>query len=218
MGRIAVFLIASMACLAQRFVTGKIGDTHGEGIPGVTVTVSAQNFFVRTSTDADGNYRVPTPTGPSTMTFEAPGFRTHTSSHSQTRDEEVLDVMMHPAPLDESEIVVFTISNAASRRPQYLPVSGLWPGELIVLTGSFGAKELVQAADDPPPRELDGYQVQWEAEANRFQSPIISVGANAITALVPEDLTDGRWNVTVTKGEQPNRGGPVTVNRGTIFF
>jgi hypothetical protein len=120
--------------------------------------------------------------------------------------------MMLPVPKDDSEIVIFTISDVASRRPQYLS-PGLWPGEHIVLNGSFGAKEPVQAADTPPPLELGGYKVTWGAEGNLILSQITSVAANQITALVPEELTDGRWNVTVTKGDQPSRGGPVTVNR-----
>jgi uncharacterized protein (TIGR03437 family) len=217
MGRIAVFFIASTACLA-RFVNGTVGDTHGSPIPDVTVTISAQNFVAQTTTDADGNYRVEAPTGPATITFEAQGFNKVTSSADQTADEAFLTVMMHPAPKNENEIVIFTIAATASGRPQYLPGSGLWPGMPIVLNGLFGAKQPVRAAaDGPPPLELDGYSITWGAGGNLVLGPITYVSANQITALVPIELTDGRWNVTVNKGEQPTRGGLVAVGQRFFF-
>src|SRR6267142_5295313 len=60
-------------------INGKVADTSGGVLPGVTVTASSPSMMgVQTSvTDTGGNYRFPAlPPGSYTVTFELPGFNT----------------------------------------------------------------------------------------------------------------------------------------------
>src|SRR5438034_6128782 len=60
-------------------INGKVTDSSGGVLPGVTVTVSSPSMMgVQTAvTDAGGNYRFPAlPPGTYTVTFELPGFTT----------------------------------------------------------------------------------------------------------------------------------------------
>src|ERR1700687_299414 len=60
-------------------INGKVSDTSGGVLPGVTVTASSASLMgVQSSvTDAGGNYRFPAlPPGTYTVTFELPGFNT----------------------------------------------------------------------------------------------------------------------------------------------
>src|SRR5262245_21456635 len=60
-------------------INGKVVDTSGGVLPGVTVSASSTSLMgVQTSvTDASGNYRFPAlPPGTYTVTFELPGFNT----------------------------------------------------------------------------------------------------------------------------------------------
>src|SRR5207247_4214017 len=60
-------------------INGKVADTSGGVLPGVTVTASSPSLMgVQTSvTDSGGNYRFPAlPPGTYTVTFELPGFNT----------------------------------------------------------------------------------------------------------------------------------------------
>jgi len=77
-------LLASTHALAQGggasttgSINGKVSDTSGGVLPGVTVTASSPSLMgVQTSvTDSGGNYRFPAlPPGTYTVTFELPGF------------------------------------------------------------------------------------------------------------------------------------------------
>ena len=83
---IAVWLVASAPAFAQGggasttgSINGKVADTSGGVLPGVTVTASSPSLMgVQTSvTDAGGNYRFPAlPPGTYILTFELPGFNT----------------------------------------------------------------------------------------------------------------------------------------------
>src|SRR5690348_9716670 len=60
-------------------INGKVGDTSGAVLPGVTVSATSSALMgVQTSvTDGGGNYRFPAlPPGTYTVTFELPGFNT----------------------------------------------------------------------------------------------------------------------------------------------
>jgi len=60
-------------------INGKVADSSGGVLPGVTVTVNSPSMMgVQTAvTDASGNYRFPAlPPGTYTVTFELPGFNT----------------------------------------------------------------------------------------------------------------------------------------------
>src|SRR5947199_646883 len=85
-----VVLAVSVLTAAQAFaqgggasttgsINGKVADTSGAVLPGVTVSASSPNLMgVQTSvTDGGGNYRFPAlPPGTYTVTFELPGFNT----------------------------------------------------------------------------------------------------------------------------------------------
>src|SRR5438093_10665299 len=60
-------------------INGKVADSSGAVLPGVTVTASSPSLMgVQTTvSDASGNYRFPAlPPGTYTVTFELPGFNT----------------------------------------------------------------------------------------------------------------------------------------------
>src|SRR5216117_384405 len=83
---LAACLLASTHAYAQGggasttgSINGKVTDSSGGVLPGVTVTASSPSLMgVQTSvTDAGGNYRFPAlPPGTYTVTFELPGFNT----------------------------------------------------------------------------------------------------------------------------------------------
>src|SRR5216117_4608173 len=82
---LAVCLLASTAyaqgggASTTGSINGKVTDSSGGVLPGVTVTASSPSLMgVQTSvTDAGGNYRFPAlPPGTYTVTFELPGFNT----------------------------------------------------------------------------------------------------------------------------------------------
>src|SRR5260370_35153651 len=60
-------------------INGKVADSSGGVLPGVTVSVSSPSLMGVQSavTDSGGNYRFPAlPPGPYTVQFELPGFTT----------------------------------------------------------------------------------------------------------------------------------------------
>src|SRR5437879_10478619 len=82
---LAVCLIASPAfaqgggASTTGSINGKVADSSGGILPGVTVTVTSPSLMgVQSSvTDAGGNYRFPAlPPGTYTVQFELPGFNT----------------------------------------------------------------------------------------------------------------------------------------------
>src|SRR5207247_10617783 len=88
---LAAVLLASTHALAQGggasttgSINGKIVDSSGAVLPGVTVTASSPSLMgVQTTvSDASGNYRFPAlPPGTYTVTFELPGFNTLKREH-----------------------------------------------------------------------------------------------------------------------------------------
>ena len=92
---LAMCLLASTPAFAQGggasstgTINGKVIDTSGGVLPGVTVSVTSPNMMgVQTSvTDAGGNYRFPAvPPGTYAMSFELPGFNTRKNEGIEIR-------------------------------------------------------------------------------------------------------------------------------------
>ncbi|MGC6480316.1 MAG: SusC/RagA family TonB-linked outer membrane protein [Flavobacteriaceae bacterium] len=82
----------------QQELSGTVLDETGTPLPGVTVAIrgSAQGV----TTDFDGNYSLPIPSGEVTLVFSYVGMTTHVV---KVKDQSVLDVIMSPKadPLEE---------------------------------------------------------------------------------------------------------------------
>ena len=68
-----LLLVIPISGFAQRAVTGRITDTHGEALPGVAVSTTVDGRSVGTISDIDGNYSIQAPTG-ARLTFNSIGF------------------------------------------------------------------------------------------------------------------------------------------------
>ncbi|MES2376598.1 MAG: TonB-dependent receptor [Bacteroidota bacterium] len=100
-----LFILMLFACiniaLAQNTtVKGKVSDSKGEALPGVTVKV--QNIQSATTTDANGNYSINVPPN-ATLLFSYVGFATQTV---QVGSSNLLNVTLTVRENDLNEVVV----------------------------------------------------------------------------------------------------------------
>jgi len=70
---VIIFLLGTVTAFAQQSITGRITDSNGSGIPGVTVTVKGTR--TATQTGADGSYTVNAPSN-ARLVFSSVGFTT----------------------------------------------------------------------------------------------------------------------------------------------
>lgn len=72
-----LFLLTAFSALAQNAVTGKVTDSKGAPVEGVTVTVKGTS--VSSQTAADGTFKISAPTTSPTLVFSSIGFGTEES-------------------------------------------------------------------------------------------------------------------------------------------
>jgi hypothetical protein len=128
---LSVALVCSVTsvCLAQTAgsrLAGRITDTSGLALPGVTVTVVAATSGspLTTVTDAVGEYRLEeVPVGRVSVSFELEGFERVTVGEVNVRanEEVVLDQRLGLAPLSETVDVVVKIPVERPQPPQRPP-------------------------------------------------------------------------------------------------
>lgn len=84
----------------KRSITGKITDTGGQSLPGVTVVV--KNTTVGTITDANGNYNLQIPDGTDHLVFSFIGMRTVEENPS---GRTVINIVMEEEAIGIEEVV-----------------------------------------------------------------------------------------------------------------
>ena len=136
---------------------------------------------------------VPTTTGSITIFPSAP-------------TQLVLDIFGYFAPPISSSTVVSGVVNAASKLE-----GAIAPGELVVVTGSgLGPAQVVSAAPDSDglyPAQLAGTTVL----VNGTPAALISTSATQVAAVVPDSVSGGSAQVTVTYQAQTSASFPVPV-------
>jgi hypothetical protein len=123
----AAFLAGAVVAAAQTgtgTISGRVVDSQGLVLPGVTVTVRSPNLQrpIEEPTTSNGDYRVALlPPGSYTLTFELTGFATHTHTRDVAAAEDVAlpPIKMVPAPAVEtvevtlrSNVFVGTVQSA----------------------------------------------------------------------------------------------------------
>ncbi|HAX93107.1 MAG TPA: SusC/RagA family TonB-linked outer membrane protein, partial [Bacteroidales bacterium] len=115
-----------------RRVTGKVLDTEGEPLPGVSVVVKGTNKG--TATDADGLFQIDVPAGGEVLIFSFIGMK---SREVEIGNQSVLNVTMEEGDLELDEVVVIgygvqkkrdltgAVSAIASDEISSLPVTGV---------------------------------------------------------------------------------------------
>ena len=98
-----LLLAIPISGFAQRAVTGRITDTHGEALPGVAVSTTVDGRSVGTISDIDGNYSIQAPEG-ARLTFNSIGFVAQTLIVGQ--DNVAVVVMTDDIEMLEETIVV----------------------------------------------------------------------------------------------------------------
>lgn len=98
-----LLLAIPISGFAQRAVTGRITDTHGEALPGVAVSTTVDGRSVGTVSDIDGNYSIQAPTG-ARLTFNSIGFVAQSLIVGQ--DNVAVVVMTEDIEMLEETVVV----------------------------------------------------------------------------------------------------------------
>ena len=106
-------LLLSLHGLVQaqtRTVTGKVTDTRGTGLPGVTVVVQGTTQGI--STDAEGNYSVTAPDA-ATLVFSSIGYESKTLP---VQGQSVMNVSLAESTQTLNEVVVTALNVARERK------------------------------------------------------------------------------------------------------
>ena len=85
----------------ERFVSGKITDENGSGMPGVNIIVKGTSNG--TASDGDGNYRISVPDNEAVLVFSFVGY---SSSEVVVGDRSTVDTQMTPDVTTLTELVV----------------------------------------------------------------------------------------------------------------
>jgi len=92
----------AQAVATQGFpITGKVRDSSGEPIPGVSVTVEQKT--IGTVTDVDGKYSIVAPDSKSTLSFSFMGYA---KKNVKVNGQGTIDVILEDNALDLEEVVV----------------------------------------------------------------------------------------------------------------
>ena len=98
-----LLLAIPLSGFAQRAVTGRITDVHGEALPGVAVTTTVDGRSVGAVSDIDGNYSIQAPEG-ARLTFNSIGFVSQSLVVGQ--DNVAVVVMTEDIEMLEETVVV----------------------------------------------------------------------------------------------------------------
>ena len=98
-----LLLAIPLSGFAQRAVTGRITDVHGEALPGVAVTTTVDGRSVGAISDIDGNYSIQAPEG-ARLTFNSIGFVSQSLVVGQ--DNVAVVVMTEDIEMLEETVVV----------------------------------------------------------------------------------------------------------------
>src|SRR5450759_1938643 len=98
---VMIFLLGSLAGFAQNTITGRVTDSDGSGIPGVTVSVKGTR--TATQTNSDGSYSITAPNNANTLVFSSIGFA---SQEIAINSRASLDLVLSSTNAQLNEVVV----------------------------------------------------------------------------------------------------------------
>ena len=98
---VMIFLLGSLAGFAQNTITGRVTDSDGSGIPGVTVSVKGTR--TATQTNSDGSYSITAPNNANTLVFSSIGFA---SQEIAINNRVSLDLVLSSTSAQLNEVVV----------------------------------------------------------------------------------------------------------------
>src|SRR5579859_416012 len=115
MGKLLVLLLGLVFCttlsIAQsRPITGKITDSKGSPIPGISIKIKGSRFG--TSADADGTFRINIPAN-AVLIFSGVGFETR---EVKVGSETNLEILMKVSDANLSEVVVTALGIKREKR------------------------------------------------------------------------------------------------------
>ncbi|MBP6810374.1 MAG: TonB-dependent receptor [Saprospiraceae bacterium] len=110
---IAILLFFGTSAWAQGTVQGKVTDSNGDALIGVSI--GAVGTGKSTSSDTDGKYSLPLPNGAYQINFAYTGFKPTSQSVTVSGSNVMLDVSMEPSDLTLDEVVISTGSRATQR-------------------------------------------------------------------------------------------------------
>ncbi|KGL63474.1 TonB-dependent receptor [Polaribacter sp. Hel1_85] len=96
-----LFLLISTISFSQNRVTGKVTDTYGEPIPGVSIAIKGTTFGI--STDFNGNYQIRTTDANTVLVFSFIGFKEQTIT---VGDKKIINVQLKESNESLDEVVV----------------------------------------------------------------------------------------------------------------
>ena len=98
---VMIFLLGSLAGFAQNTITGRVTDSDGSGIPGVTVSVKGTRTATQTS--SDGSYSITAPNNANTLVFSSIGFA---SQEIAINSRASLNLVLSSTSAQLNEVVV----------------------------------------------------------------------------------------------------------------
>jgi len=115
-----ILLLASNDLFAQNLLKGKVTDTSGEPLIGVTVMIHENESG--TTTGADGSYQILLPANLSNIDveFSMVGYRSKLESISLTGGDYVLDIILTESRIEMQEI---TVTAGFAKEKELLPYS-----------------------------------------------------------------------------------------------
>lgn len=108
-----LFLLPTVAILAQGTLRGTVKNKDGETLAGVSIGLLGMNKG--TSSDANGNYAIPLDKGSYQVTFTYTGYDRMTQNASISSGDVVLDVTLISSDISLSELVISTGSRSSQR-------------------------------------------------------------------------------------------------------
>ncbi|MFN0173608.1 MAG: TonB-dependent receptor [Saprospiraceae bacterium] len=110
---IAILLLFGTSAWAQGTVQGKVTDSNGDALIGVSV--GAVGIGKSTATDSDGKYSLPLPNGTYQINFAYTGFKPTSQSVTVSGSTVMLDISMESSDLTLDEVVISTGSRNTQR-------------------------------------------------------------------------------------------------------
>ncbi|MEZ5402421.1 MAG: carboxypeptidase regulatory-like domain-containing protein [Bryobacteraceae bacterium] len=173
-------------------ISGKVIDSTGATLTGAavllegstTATFTDDSGVFRLSNVAPGTYRV---------VISLTGFETVRRENIVVRDDRPADmVVLLPMDFSVEEIVVGSVTSAASNRAPYLPQSGIAPGSVFVGYGSnVGPDALMSAPVIPLKPMLDSFTVTVEANSRQYDCFPIYTSRNQFAAVMNSAVPPG---------------------------
>jgi TonB-dependent SusC/RagA subfamily outer membrane receptor len=200
-------LLFCLPLFAQnRTITGRVTDDKGSPLSGVSVLVKGSS--VGTTTNAQGTYSLPVPSGARTLVFS---FADMSSNEVSIGNASVLNTSLQSADRTLQEVVVTGVGVATSKR------------KVAIAVESISAKDLPRvpqgSIDQALVGKIAGAQISSTSGQPGQQAQILLRGINTLGSTQPMILVDGvqinasnNRNGTLSSDDNQGRGSASTVS------